>query len=784
MTDLDTPVDIPVHTPVGEAELLLLPAATSVERGEATPAAVRHVLDGFPAPVLLITADRRVAYVNDQALKDLRPIEAFLPVPLDDWIGSDVLPLFALLGDVGPFDRVWGDRSLLPFEMPIELGPETARLSLTAVLADGEYNGLMISWFKTTEVTSAQRRFQRVHAMLENSPTKMMFANTDGVITYLNPACLAAFHDLGPHMVVPPEQFVGIPLHMLYEEPDVQRAVLADPAAIQAALEESRERTSAISSTYVHLGPEVLDTWIDEMRNESGEHIGFLLTWDLVTEKLRIEHDREQAMADTSAMNQVLRLVGTATSVDEAIGRTLQAVCTEFGWDYASCWRVDPERERLRFVTVCGDVSRSVTALLSGSTFRLGSGLPGRTWAAGDVILVDGSELPPLFVQGMAEHGLELRSGLSFPVKVDGEVIATMDFFSGSVTDFSGQRLETLRNIADLVSQAVARIERDETDRAAAAELAAKVELVLDVVRAIGEGDLTRDITVSGDDAIGQLASGLADVVSTLRGSMSDIGGTADSLAVAADQLSILSQGMGEGAALTSERAASASGSSTQVSSSIQTVATAVEEMTASIREIAKNATEAATVATTAVAVASSAQGTVASLGESSAEIGKVIKVITSIAQQTNLLALNATIEAARAGDAGKGFAVVANEVKELAKETARATEDIGQKIDAIQSDTQGAVTAIREITDVIGRINDIQTTIASAVERQTATTNEIARSVTDAAAGAAGIAEDVGEVATAAEDTRHGSNNIMQSATNLASFAGQLRALVNRFRV
>ncbi|WP_205314478.1 methyl-accepting chemotaxis protein [Nocardioides houyundeii] len=779
MTDLATPV---ASEAVREPEMLLVPAAETPD--EATPAAVRHVLDGFPAPVLLITAGRKVAYVNDKALEDLRPVDAFLPLPLNEWVGADVLPLFALLGDVGRFDRVWGDPSLLPFEMPIELGGETAKLSLTAVMADGEYNGLMISWSKTTEMTTAQRRFQRVHAMLENSPTKMMFANTDGIINYLNPASLDTLHGLVQHMVVPPEDLIGVPFHMLYETPDVQRATLADPAATKAAFDEARERTRAISSTYVHLGPEVLDTSIDEMRNEAGEHIGYLLTWELVTEKLKVEQDREQAMADTSAMNHVLRLLGTATSVEDAIGRTLQAVRSEFGWEYASCWRVDPEIERLRFVATCGDVGPAARDLLSAATFRRGSGLPGSTWASGDVVFADGSELPPVFVSAMAEHGVELASGVSFPVEVGGEVIATMDFFSRGAMDFSTQRLETLRNISDMVSQAVDRIERDESDRAAAADLAAKVELVLDVVRAIGEGDLTRDITVSGEDAIGQLASGLADVLGTLRGSMTDIGGTADSLAVAADQLSILSQGMGEGATLTSERAASASGSSTQVSSSIQTVATAVEEMTASIREIAKNATEAATVATSAVAVASSAQGTVASLGESSAEIGKVIKVITSIAQQTNLLALNATIEAARAGDAGKGFAVVANEVKELAKETARATEDIGQKIDAIQSDTQGAVTAIREITDVIGRINDIQTTIASAVERQTATTNEIARSVTDAAAGAAGIAEDVSEVASAAEDTRHGSANTMQSATDLARIAGQLRALVNRFRV
>jgi methyl-accepting chemotaxis protein len=253
----------------------------------------------------------------------------------------------------------------------------------------------------------------------------------------------------------------------------------------------------------------------------------------------------------------------------------------------------------------------------------------------------------------------------------------------------------------------------------------------------------------------------------------------AKQLAAAADQVAAVSEQMSANAEETSVQANVVSAASERVSNNVETVATAVEEMSASIHEIAKNANEAARVATSAVRVAETTNATVGKLGESSAQIGKVIKVITSIAQQTNLLALNATIEAARAGEAGKGFAVVANEVKELAKETARATEDIGLKIEAIQNDTRGAVTAIEQIGAIINQINDIQNTIAAAVEQQTATTNEISRNVAEGAKGSSEIARNITGVATAAQDTTAGACKLLTAAAELTRMGTELQRLV-----
>ncbi len=437
-------------------------------------------------------------------------------------------------------------------------------------------------------------------------------------------------------------------------------------------------------------------------------------------ERSRATDSLVEAQQNSRAILAVVHALGRTTT-DEVVLAALETVRTAFDWTYGVYWARDTAHEVLRLQLESGSVDDEFRRASQTARIREGEGLSGRAWESRDLFFVQDLGTMRDCARATAAQRAGIRSGVGVPVIVQGQVAGVMDFVSHDQQALSEDRRSVLRGLGQLVSAALER------------------HLLLDKVTE-----------------------------------------SATAVAAAAEELTVSSKQMTVNAEETAVQANLVSASADLVSSNVQTVAIATEDMTASIREIAKSAADAARVATTAVRVAEDTNVKVAALGASSAEIGKVIKVITSIAQQTNLLALNATIEAARAGEAGKGFAVVANEVKELAKATARATEDIGLKIDAIQSDTRMAIDAIAHIGSIIDQINDMQATIATAVEQQTATTNEIGRNVAEAARASAGIAETVTGVAQAAQSTTAGASDTQKAASALAQMGAELQQIVS----
>jgi methyl-accepting chemotaxis protein len=310
------------------------------------------------------------------------------------------------------------------------------------------------------------------------------------------------------------------------------------------------------------------------------------------------------------------------------------------------------------------------------------------------------------------------------------------------------------------------------------------VQRIREVLGQVAAGDLRVRAGATGGGELGEVARSLDGTLDSLGGVLTLVRDSADRLQGASTQLDTAAGSIADFSRAATAQTDVVVASAGEVAASVDTVATGSSQMESAIREIAHNATEAARVAGQAVGVAETTTRTVGKLGDSSQEIATVVKLINGIAEQTNLLALNATIEAARAGEAGKGFAVVASEVKELAQETARATEDISRRVEAIQADTAGAVEAISRISSVIGEINDFQATIAAAVEEQTATTNEMNRNVAEAAGGTRQIASAISGLADGTQQTSDRVTDARQAAAELARMSGELQDAVRRFSV
>jgi GAF domain-containing protein len=502
------------------------------------------------------------------------------------------------------------------------------------------------------------------------------------------------------------------------------------------------------------------------------------------------EQTSREASANAAAVIEVVQALAGAGSSADAVRIALDLVRERFGWAYGSYWRVDGETAALRFVQESGDAGEEFRQVTLAASFRKGVGLAGRAWQAEDLVFVADLGQIRDCVRAPAAQRVGVRSGICFPLLENGVVTGTMDFFATETLDPSAERLDTLRAIGKLVSQAIERVLAAEQQAEAARDLAAVNRVLRDIATASSResamtaalgtiregfgwaygsywevndedqalhfatesgsaGQEFRVVTQAASFTEGVGLSGrawrtrdlvfvqdLAQVTDCVRAPAAQRAGVKSGVCLpiivggrvvgTMDFFATTTLTLSPGRTEALRNTAFLLAQALERFTAAEWLVTAGGQLLESITEMERNVLSASTVASDGKRMTEEANQQVASLGDSSADIGKVVKVIRGIAEQTNLLALNATIEAARAGEAGRGFAVVANEVKELAAETARATTDVDAKVTAIQEQVERVVTALGAISSVVESINETQSVIGGVLTEQTAVTRAI----------------------------------------------------------
>lgn len=524
--------------------------------------------------------------------------------------------------------------------------------SYTPIFAqDGSVEKVVKFASDITEIVAMTQKAQ----MVDLSPINTMFANPEGVLQYMNENAATTLRTLERHLPATVDKLVGNSIDWFHQDPEIQRRII-------------RDERNLPHRTIIEFGNEKLDLLISPVKDRDGTYIGPMVTWEVVTEKLKNE-------AEMARMKQMVDLSPINTMMADKDGNMIY----------------------------------------------------------------------------MNEKSLETLKGLE-------------QYLPDKAENLTGRSIDILHKNPEYQRKIIGN-ENNLPHRAVIEFGPEKLDLLVSPIRDHGGTYLGPMVTW--------------EVVTSKHELVNELTHTSEELATSSEELLSIANQMAANAEETASQTRNVGTASEELNSGVQTVAANMEEMTASIREITKQTNESSNETGQAADIAKSSNDTILKLGESSQEIGNIVKVITSIAQQTNLLALNATIEAARAGEAGKGFAVVANEVKELAKQTAAATVDISKKVETIQDDSSSAVTSIGDITEAIERLTGIASSIATAMEEQSATTSEVSRVVNEASEGVKQIDTNINQVSTAASETGHGASQTQVSAKRLTEIAQGLKTLV-----
>lgn len=738
----------------------------------------QQMVDLSPINTMLSTKDGTLTYMNQNSFKTLKTLEQYLPDKLENLIGQRInifhkTPEHQL--------KIIGNEKNLPFQAIIQLGPEKLDLLISPIRDEkGSYIGPMVTWEIVTQKLKNEEESNRSSQMVEKSPINTMMCSPEGIVLYMNNNSMQTLEGLSKFLPVKVEDIVGNSFDVFHKNPELQKKIIGAAKNLP-------------HQAIIQVGPEKLDLKISALTDNDDSYIGAVVNWEVVTEKLKIaeEANRTSQMVENSPINTMMcspdgivlymnansteTLTGLAdflpVKVSDIVGKSFDVfhknpefqkkiIGSAKNLPHQAIIQLGPEKLDLKISALMDNDDRYIGAvvnwdvvteklLLEEEANRVNQMVeksPVNTMMCtplGDVLYMN--EKSKTTLDGLAKY---------LPIAVNKIVGSKIDVFHKN-PEFQKKIIGDPKNLPH-----------------AAIIQVGPEKLSLNISALFDKSEKYIGAVVNWD-----VVTGRVDLVEELKNS-------AQALEQSADFLLTTSNSLSAGAEETSVQSNTASAASEEVNAGVQTVASNMEEMKLAIEEITKTTNESSSQSYEAMNMAKETNEIIGKLGESSMDIGNVIKVISSIAQQTNLLALNATIEAARAGEAGKGFAVVASEVKELAKQTANATQDITKKIENIQNDSKGAVEAIAKISVSIEKINAFAGNIATAVEEQAATTSEVSRIVVESAEGVKQINENISQVSIAASQTGKDAINAQEASNKLKEISEGLKSSIAKVEV